>query len=98
MDTTLVVIVGEHTLDQYLDLAAGFLDAEKACFKYACVVKYQQVARRQQIDDIGKMPVSQLCAVHLQQTRSAALWQWHLRNQLGWQVEIEIGKRVHANK
>ncbi len=83
--------VVEHALDQHLDLAAGFLDAEEARLEHAGVVHHEQVARLQLVDDVGELAVDDLVAIEVQQARRAAVRQRQLRNALGGQVEVEIG-------
>jgi hypothetical protein len=51
--------VVQHPFDQHLDLAAAFLDAEKARLEHPGIVEHQQVAGREQVDDVGKGAVGQ---------------------------------------
>ncbi len=82
----------KHTLDQHFDLAAGFLHAEKARLQYTCVIEYQQIARLQQVDDVGELAVDAMVAINVKKPRSTAFGKWQLRNQVLRQIEIEIGK------
>jgi hypothetical protein len=70
----------QHALDQRLDLAAAFLHAEEAGLEHAGIVHHQQVARLQQVDDVGELAVDDLRAVQMQQAGSAAVRQRELRN------------------
>ena len=86
--------LAEHALDQHFDIAAGFLDAEKARLQHARVVHHQQVARSKQIDDVAELAVDDRVAVELQQARRAALGKRDLGDAVRRQVEIEVGERI----
>ncbi|MNN62139.1 hypothetical protein D3C81_1774200 [compost metagenome] len=91
-DLCVYIALVNHALDQHLDFAAGFLDAKEARLQHARVIEYQQIARCQQANNIGKVAISHLAGTDLQQARGAAFGQRGLRNQILRQFEIEIGK------
>ncbi|KGD43715.1 hypothetical protein DO70_6589 [Burkholderia pseudomallei] len=91
-------------LDQHLDLAAACLATEEARLEHLRVVEDEQVARRDARGQLGEAPVDEargrarVRVVHLEQAARAAFGQRGLRDQLGRQIEIEIGKREHAKR
>ena len=90
------LVTGQHALDQRLDLPAGGLDAEQPRLDHAGVVEDQQVAGVQQRRQVAEHPIDRRRAGTVEQPRPAAFGRRMLRNQLGRQVEIEVGKRVRS--
>ena len=81
-----------HPLDQRLDPATAVLETMQARLDHPGVVEDQQVARLQQAFDVGKREVFETVGQHPQQARVGAIGERVLGNQLGRQIEIEIGK------
>ncbi len=69
----------DDALEQHLDLAAAFLDAEEARLDHARVVEHQQVAGCEQVRQIGEMPIADAggrttCSRRLPVRSAAGCW------------------------
>jgi hypothetical protein len=69
---------------------------KKRAFSTRVLFITSSVAGLELVDDVGKMAVGDAVTVELQQARSAAVGQRHLRDALGRQVEIEVGEGVDS--
>jgi hypothetical protein len=87
----------QHALDQQFELAAGRLFAEQARLDHLRVVEHQQVAARSSEGRSLEDAVDRSVAHAIEQTRGAAFGGRVLGDQLGREVEIEIGKREGAH-
>ena len=83
-----------RALEQELDPAAGRTRRPKPRLDHARVVEQHQIPGRQESGQVGKSPIEQRRAVHVQQPAARARRGRHLRDQLGRQRVVEIGKRV----
>ncbi len=92
-------VLVQQALDQHFDLAAAGLVAEEARLDHAGVVEDQQVAGAQVVDQVGELAVIEMRVLRVvacgQQAARGAVGQGGLRDQLGRQIEIEIGQRQH---
>ncbi len=89
------LVRSEQPLDQNLDQAAGILAAMQTCPNDPRVVEDEQVAgieQRRQIPDHAICT----CFTDDEQPARAALGRGRLRDQLGGQLEIEVGQPVPA--
>ena len=82
-------------LDQHLHAPAAGLGAAQARAQDAGVVEHQQVARREQPGQRVEAQVGQRTVRHVQQARGGTLHARMLRDQLGRQLEVEVGQ-VHG--
>src|SRR6202012_2857188 len=77
---------------------AGLL-AEEPCLQDFGIVEDQQVARFEKAGQIREMAIGEggrsMAVIHVEQTARAALGERRLRDQLGRQIKIEVGKREH---
>jgi hypothetical protein len=66
--------------------------AEQARWKDACVVDDQQIPAPQKIGQLADRCMSEgsRVAMKMQQTRSGALSRRHLRDELWWEIEVEL--------
>ncbi len=80
-------------LDQDLDGAAGVLAPVQPRRQHARVVEDEQIARREQLDEIGEAAVVEFPVRRVDDEQAArrALRERRLRDQLGRQVEVKIG-------
>ena len=86
----------DDAFDHHLDLAAAFFLTEEPCPDHSRIVEDQQIPRGNELRQIGKLPVMQRFAVHVQQPAGRAFIGWVLGNQLGRQIEIEVVESEHA--
>ena len=85
---------GPDALDQCLHGAATALDPEQSRLDDLRVVDDEQVAFAQQRRQCTERPVDDETVTAVEQARTAAFGRRMLRDQLGWQLEIEVGERV----
>ncbi|EHM48583.1 hypothetical protein HMPREF0880_02280 [Yokenella regensburgei ATCC 43003] len=83
----------EHTLDQDFNLAAAGFTAKQARRDHAGIIKDQQIARVELVEQIGESTVRQRARwpIQRQQAATAAFWLWIVGNQGIWQFKREIG-------
>lgn len=92
-DLSTHALVGQQTLDQDFNLAAGLLLAVKPCRNDPGIVEDQQVAGLQQFRQITELPILErdITRRHQQQPGITSVGQWRLCDQLWQQIEVEIG-------
>jgi hypothetical protein len=80
-------------LDQDLYRAAGFLASEESRRQHARVVEDEEIARREQLDEIGEPPVFEPIVRRIDDEQPArrARGERRLRDPLGREIEIEVG-------
>ncbi|MCY1430792.1 hypothetical protein D9M71_467470 [compost metagenome] len=83
----------QHAFDEDFQLAAGSLLAEQARRDHPGIVEHHQVARAQQFQHIGELPVRQFAAraVQHQQAAGAAFGERMAGDQVVGQVKMKIG-------
>jgi hypothetical protein len=89
--------VGQHALDQQLQLAAAGLFTEQARLDDLRVVEHQQIAFAQQRGQVTERAVDRRSAAAIQQARSAALGRGVLGDEFGRQSEVEIARGESAH-
>jgi len=87
----------QHAFDQHFELTTTGLLAEEAGLHHLCVVEHQQVAFVEQTRKLAKDAVHRRGARAVEQSRGAALGRGVLGDQLGGEVEIEVGHREGAS-
>ena len=88
----------QHPLQQHFHSAAAGFGAMQASRQHPAVIHHQQITSAQQARQIGKVPVHESpVRAKLQQPAGRAFRQRLLGNQLGGQLEIEVGG-IHAGR
>jgi len=82
----------QHALDQHLDAAAAGLGAEQARLDHAGVVEHHQVAFTQQRRQLAEDAIDERRVGAIEQARAAAFGGRVLRDQLGRELEVEVGE------
>ena len=88
----------DNTLDHDIDLAAAFLLTEQACLDDLGVVENEQIARGDELWQVGKAPVVADVALHVQQATGRAFTGRMLGDQFGWKWKIEVVEGQHFGK
>jgi hypothetical protein len=86
-------LIGQHALDQQLELTARGFVAKEAGFDDLGVIEDQQVARLQQTGQIMKDAVYRLGASPIEQARGTANGTGVLGDAVGGQMEIKVAER-----
>ena len=85
-----VIGVGQHPLDQQLQLPATGLFAKQTGGHHLRVVEHQQVAGLQQAGQVFETAVDEGAVATIQQTRRTALGRRCLSNQFRGEVKVEV--------